>query len=422
MRVETVNVASGLADVTAGQASAGGATTSLRRVKADAIALKFGSSVLRRVEDLPGVVTEIYRHARVGKGVVAVVSAFAGETDRLVAEAERFGAATSSRHAPRLIALGEDRAAALLAMACEQAGLDARIMGARHLQLMAAGPVTDAHPESIDAKALNAAVDAHDVVIVPGFVALSHEHEPVLLGRGGSDLTAVVVADALGLDEVTLAKDVDGVYDRDPNSVRDAKRYEFLTWEDARRVAGKLLQPKAIGFAAARGISIRVAQLGSSKSSLVGLNSAPPQAARSTKRIRVGLAGLGVVGEGLALRLLAEPQRYELVSVLVSDPRKERHRQINPGVITTSEKTFLDAGADVIVDALSCAKAGARLIESASARGLALVSANKQAIVSALTEISTAPIDCAYAAAVGGGAPMIETTRRARAELHSLKS
>ncbi len=217
----------------------------------DCVVLKFGSSVLRNTDDLHVVVGEIYRYARRGVKVVAVVSAFAGVTDRLIGEAENAGAGPGSRHAPRLIALGEEKAAALLAISCENAGLDARIAGARQIDLRAGGPVDDAHPQSADVEALAHEIARHDVVIVPGFVALGDTGEPVLLGRGGTDLTAVFLAKALGLEEVTLVKDVVGVFDRDPASAgSDARLFNELSWKEAEEVAGKLLQPKAIRFAA----------------------------------------------------------------------------------------------------------------------------------------------------------------------------
>jgi homoserine dehydrogenase len=244
------------------------------------VVLKYGSSVLRTRDDLPDVVRDICRRAREGVKIVAVVSAFAGETDALIAEARAAGAGASSRHAPRLVALGEERSAVLLAIACEMAGLNARILCARGVSLEAGGPVDDALPRSIDLNALRDAIAKRDVVIVPGFVALGEEGETVLLGRGGSDLTAVFIASALGLHVATLVKDVDGVYDRDPTYANGAaRRYRRMTWAEARAIAGKLLQPKAIDFAASRGVAIRVLRLNGDEGTLVG--DAPPADQRS---------------------------------------------------------------------------------------------------------------------------------------------
>lgn len=396
-----------------------------------ATVLKFGSSVLTGLEALPGVVSEIYRYARHGGPLAVVVSAFAGETDRLIDEAAQFGAGSGgrafSRHAPRLIALGEERAAALLAMACDQAGLRARVLGARQLNLRAGGAPDDAYPDSIDADVLKRACADYDVVITPGFIALSEAGEPILLGRGGSDLTAVVIAGALGAPAATLIKDVDGVYTDDPNRHADARRYDCLDWEKAREVAGDLLQPKAIDFAEARQIPIRVSCLGSAGASLVGATSQsgaplPPAfgaAPRGHRPLAIGLAGLGVVGEGAALRLVDVPQRYRIASILIGNATKARHRQLDPTLLTTTPDKFLAEASDVVIDVLSDGAAGAALVEAALAQGVSVVTANKQAVAGRLAAFTALAQQTGaqfhYSAAVGGGAPMVETIRRARA-------
>ncbi|MEM9495898.1 MAG: homoserine dehydrogenase [Pseudomonadota bacterium] len=383
--------------------------------RATRVVLKFGSSVLTGTDDLKDVVTEIYRHVRHGRKVVAVASAFAGETDALIGEAEALGARASSPHAPRLIALGEERSAALLAIACEASGLDARIAGAREIGLVAGGPVTDAHPESIDAGALNEALDAHEVVITPGFIAIGSSGEQVLLGRGGSDLTAVVIAKALGLDAAALIKDVDGVYDRDP-AAGGANRYATLSYDRARLVAGQLLQPKAIDAAAASSVAIDVAALGAVSGTRVGAVADAPALTKVTAPTKVAVAGLGVIGEGAALRVL-DNDAFSLTGALVRDASKPRNDAIERGLIGDDAGTLLDAGPAIIIDALSDGGAGRTLIESALSRGISVVSANKQAVAGVLAPLHRLANEnhahLAYASSVGGGAPMVETLRDA---------
>lgn len=384
--------------------------------------LKFGSSVLRTREDLPSVISEIYRHAREGRKVVAVVSAFAGETDLLINEATEAGAGPLSRHAPRLISLGEERSAALLAIACEAAGLDARILGSRALSLRAGGPVNDAHPDSVDADTLRDELARRDVVIVPGFVALSAEGEPVLLGRGGSDLTAVFLASALGLRETTLMKDVDGVYDRDPAKAHgEALRYRRLDWQGAREVAGKLLQPKAIEFAASHNVAIRVLRLNGNDGTLVSSRGEAPSRAFAPRKLRVAVAGLGLVGGGVAHRLTRDHPDYVFCAALVREPFKERETLLVDQV-TNDVTAFLATKPDIVVDALPDAVAGRALIKAALERGVSVVTANKQAIAGSLSGLTKLAqqngATLSYSPSVGGGAPFIETTRRARALGH----
>lgn len=385
----------------------------------DVIVLKFGSSVLRHTNDLAVAAAEIYRHARHGRKVVAVVSAFEGQTDALYAEAARLGADKSSRHAPRLIALGEERSAALLAIACEGVGLDARIAGARQIALHAGGPVDDAHPESADVDALRHEIERHEVVIVPGFVALGETGEPVLLGRGGTDLTAVFLAHILGLEGATLVKDVDGVYDRDPaQAAGDARRYDRLSWDEARGVAGKLVQPKAIDFAAERKTAIHVARANAAHGTTVGFHSDEPRAPKPGETLKVAVAGLGVIGEGAALRAAADENDYDLCAALVRDASKPRAGALSSVRIHTGIDALLAERPGAIIDALPGGPAGAELIRAALSQGVSVVSANKQAVAGALGELhdlaAANGAHLAYAASVGGGAPMVETVRRAR--------
>lgn len=389
------------------------------RADATVAVLKFGSSVLRTRDDLPSIVSEIYRHIREGRKVVAVVSALAGETDALIAEAAQAGADALSRHAPRLISIGEERSAALLAITCEAAGLDARILGARALSLKAGGPVNDAHPVSVNAKILREELPRRDVVIVPGFVALGEAGEPVLLGRGGSDLTAVYLASALGLRETTLMKDVDGVYDRDPaKSNGEALRYRRLDWQGARDVAGKLLQPKAIDFAASHNVAIRVLRLNGDEGTLVSPKGEAPSRTKATENFRVAIAGLGLIGEGVALRLGRDNPDYEFCAALVREPFRER-AALNVDQVTNDLTAFLATKPHVVIDALPDGRVGRALIKASLERGVSVVTANKQAIAGALRGLSAladqSGATLSYSASVGGGAPFIETVRRASA-------
>ena len=387
------------------------------------IVLKFGSSVLRAREDLFDAVSEIYRHARRGVGVVAVVSAFDGETDRLLAEAETFGAGAHSAHGARFAGLGEERAAALLALACNQTGLDASVLSPAELGLRAAGDALDAEPTGVDAQAVRDAALRHDVVIAPGFVATDADGAPVLLGRGGTDLTAVALAEALGLGEATLLKDVPGLFDRDPAVAAEQGEtplfFDRAAWSEAARASAGLLQPKALDYAERRAVTLQVAAVGAGAGTAIGPEGVAPRALSDHRPLRVAVAGLGVVGEGAVNRLLRAPQRFEIVSILISNPDKPRGRQINPALLTTSQETFLASAPDVVLDALSSGAAGREVIEAALARGIGVATANKQAIaggMAALTALAEKNgADFAFSPSVGGGAPMVETMIRAEA-------
>ena len=135
--------------------------------------------------------------------------------------------------------------------------------------------------------------------------------------------------------------------------------------------------------------------------------------------IRIGLAGCGVVGGGVLARLEKDP-RYCVVGVLVRDPTRPRDTVLPPGLAVTDPAALLAREPDVVIEALSDASTGLALIRAALARGIDVVTANKQAVSSdpaglkALAGTSGARL--AWSASVGGGAPLIETVRQARSQ------
>lgn len=378
--------------------------------------LKFGSSVLRTVDDLPRVAGEIYRQRRAGFRLVVVVSALAGETDALFAQATAVAGGTACAGVAELVSLGEERTAALLAIACDRIGLTAAICRPEALGLATEGDHLTAHPVGLDDAALRAKLDTSGLVIVPGFVGTCAEGRRVLLGRGGSDLSAVFLADALGAARVRLYKDVNGVYDRDPAVLKEPKRYAEISWSDAAKVAGKLIQPQAIDHAAHRGLPIEVAEIGGADPTHVGpcTGAAAPVPAR--RPLRIALAGYGVVGQALTRRLAREPG-FEIVAILVRDIGRTRTVK-PPCPLTDQPDIFARVPADILVDALSCDATGEELSRWLLAAGAHVVSASKRVvarsrdILAALAEANGGSLR--YSAAVGGAAPVLETVAEAR--------
>ena len=136
-----------------------------------------------------------------------------------------------------------------------------------------------------------------------------------------------------------------------------------------------------------------------------------------TAVMRVGVAGLGLIGEGAALRLLDDPA-YELCGALVSDASRDRHERFANILVTDDLDAFFDTKPDVVIDALPVAGAGRAVIEQALSRGIGVVSANKQAVAGVLHEFSAiadrSGVALNYSASVGGGAAMVETVHEAR--------
>jgi homoserine dehydrogenase len=178
--------------------------------------LKFGGSVLRDESDLKLAVHEIYRNWRQGSQVVAVVSAFNGKTDELLAKTSPFGDDAHAESVASLLLTGETETASLLCLELGRSGIPARFLTALQLQLLTKGERLDAEPVSINAERLRHELIS-SVVVVSGFGGVDQSGSPTLLGRGGSDLTALFLAERLDA-RCVLVKDTDGLFEFDPNA------------------------------------------------------------------------------------------------------------------------------------------------------------------------------------------------------------
>lgn len=379
--------------------------------------LKFGSSILRGPEDLPRVAGEIYRQRRAGRRIVAVVSALAGETDALLRTAAKVTGLQSCRGVPDLVSLGEERTAALLRLACDRIGLRAELCRPEELGLRTEGDGLNAQPVRLEPERLLAKLQATGVVIVPGFVGLDPRGERSLLGRGGSDFSAIFIGGELGADTVRLYKDVQGVFERDPAQDGEARRYVEVSWGHALSVARPLIQPQALEYAAGRRLPIEIGALGRVDVTRVAAITGAPRAIEARRPLRVSFAGYGVVGQALAERLQREPD-FEIAAILVRDA--QRPRAVAPPVpLATCRDAFLGVPTDIIVDALSCDETGTLLCNAALPQGVSIVSASKRVISAEQRRLAEAALagraQLLYSAAVGGSTTVLETVDRARA-------
>jgi homoserine dehydrogenase len=376
------------------------------------IVLKFGGSVLASEASLPLAVHEIDRWRRSGRGVVAVVSALAGETDALLARA---AADDADPHATAaLAALGEARAAALLVLSLQRAGLPARSLSPAALGLRAEGEALDALPVELDTGPLRRALAAGEVAVVPGFTGVAPDGRTVLLGRGGSDTTAVFLAARLRA-RCRLIKDVDGLYAADPAGAEPPPpRYASATFADALATDGSIVQRRALDLAQLHGLTVELARVNGARPTRIGATVTRCAAPDRPRRLRVALLGLGAVGGGVAAHLLALPELFELTAVCVRDPR--RPRALPPGVPVTDDPLEAAHGADVLVEALGGCEPARTAIAAALRRGTSVVTANKAVLAAhgaeleALARANGAALR--WSAAAGGAMPLLATLRR----------
>lgn len=379
--------------------------------------LKFGSSVLPDEAALPTAVHEIYKHIREGWKVIAVVSALGDTTDRLLARAQGFVPSPDAGALAAWVATGEAQAAALLGLAVDRAGVPVTVLDSGAIGLRTDGPTLDASAVGLDGFAIQRALGAAPVLVVPGFVGRDAAGRATLLGRGGSDLTALFLAAQVGAERCILLKDVDGLYDRDPAADSAARRYRAVSYEDVLALSEGIVQHKAVRFARARGVEFSVAAIGKDEGTLVGAGPSVFYGPASRGRaLRVGLLGLGTVGRGVYDQIAARPDLFEVTGIAVREIEKHAASGVARELLTSDAAAVIAGGCDVVVEALGGVDPAAGLIAEALRRGIDVVTANKAAVAAegerleAIAAASGARL--LYSAAVGGGVPVVEAARR----------
>lgn len=254
--------------------------------------LKFGGSVLKDHADVVRAREEIGTWRARGYRVVAVVSALEGTTDALVAQADRFATRTKGPDASAkavLLATGELTSASLFGLELHRAGVRASVCTPWSIELKAEGHPLDAFPQSLDAKRLGTMLAASEVVVLPGFIGVDENARLVLLGRGGSDLSAIFVSICLNADRCRLIKDVDGLYECDPSHpdvrvgrMAPPRRFTRAHWNDALRLDGGIVQHKAVRFALEHRRVFEVGACGREDASIVGEDQAEYETASTT--------------------------------------------------------------------------------------------------------------------------------------------
>lgn len=225
------------------------------------IVQKYGGTSVGTPERIAAVADKVAGFRAAGHDMVVVLSAMSGETNRLVALAQQMQDVPSPREMDVLLSTGEQVTIALLCMALQQRGYDARSYTGGQVRILTDSAHTKARIEAIDDQRMRADLDAGRVVVVAGFQGVDEQGNITTLGRGGSDTTAVALAAALKADECQIYTDVDGVYTTDPRVVDGARRLERITFEEMLEMASqgsKVLQIRAVEFAGKYKVPLRV--------------------------------------------------------------------------------------------------------------------------------------------------------------------
>ncbi|WP_419956659.1 aspartate kinase [Novosphingobium rhizovicinum] len=225
------------------------------------IVMKFGGTSMAGTERIRRVAGIVKRQQEAGHEVAVVVSAMAGETDRLVNFCREANALYDPAEYDVVVASGEQVTSGLLALTLQAMGCKARSWLGWQVPIRTDDAHAKARIEDIDSEALIASMAQGDIAVIPGFQGVSPEGRVTTLGRGGSDTSAVAVAAAVNADRCDIYTDVDGVYTTDPRIVAKARKLPLVTYEEMLELASvgsKVLQTRSVSLAMKEGVRVQV--------------------------------------------------------------------------------------------------------------------------------------------------------------------
>jgi aspartate kinase len=213
---------------------------------------KYGGTSVGTLKRIEHVADRIVKIRKTGIDIAVVVSAMAGETDKLLKMARSLSKNPSRREVDMLLSSGERISAALLVLALQSRGIPALSMTGRQIGLQTDSTHTRARIINIDARRACKMLNENNVIVVAGFQGINEEGDVTTLGRGGSDTSAVALAVALGARRCEIYTDVDGVYTTDPRIMPKAKRLDVVSYDEMLEMASlgaKVLQIRCVEFA-----------------------------------------------------------------------------------------------------------------------------------------------------------------------------
>lgn len=225
------------------------------------IVMKFGGTSMAGTERIRRVARIVQRQQAAGHEVAVVVSAMAGETDRLVNFCREANPLYDPAEYDVVVASGEQVTSGLLAMHLQALGCKARSWLGWQLPIHTDDAHSKARIEGIDSEAVLASMASGEIAVIPGFQGLSDKGRITTLGRGGSDTSAVAVAAAIKADRCDIYTDVDGVYTTDPRIVAKARKLKNVTYEEMLELASvgsKVLQTRSVSLAMKEGVRVQV--------------------------------------------------------------------------------------------------------------------------------------------------------------------
>ena len=213
---------------------------------------KYGGTSVGTVERIKNVAKKVMAAKQRGNEVVVVVSAMAGETNRLLALAQQISELPDERERDVLLASGEQVSSSLLSLAIKDLGQPARSFLGHQVRIETDKAYGKARIKSIDSTRIKRALKAGEIVVVAGFQGVDEEDNITTLGRGGSDTSAVAMAAALQANVCEIYTDVEGVFTTDPGICPKARKLDRISYEEMIEMAStgaKVLQIRSVELA-----------------------------------------------------------------------------------------------------------------------------------------------------------------------------
>ncbi|MBR8741122.1 aspartate kinase [Nocardiopsis sp. MG754419] len=226
------------------------------------IVQKYGGSSVADAEAIKRVAQRIVAQKKAGHDVVVVVSAMGDTTDELLDLAEQVSPMPPARELDMLVTAGERMSMALVAMAIENLGYEARSFTGSQAGVITTSLHGNAKIIDVTPGRIQEAISEGSICIVAGFQGVSQDTKDITsLGRGGSDTTAVALAGALNADACEIYSDVDGVFTADPRVVPNARRIPQVSYEEMLEMAAsgtKILHLRCVEYARQYNIPLHV--------------------------------------------------------------------------------------------------------------------------------------------------------------------
>ena len=225
------------------------------------IVMKFGGTSVAGTERIRRVANIVRAQAAGGNQVAVVVSAMAGETDRLVNFCREANPLYDPAEYDVVVSSGEQVTSGLLALTLQAMGCKARSWLGWQLPVGTFSAHANARVGEIAAERLIESMEGGEIAVIPGFQGVSDEGRITTMGRGGSDTSAVAIAAAVNADRCDIYTDVDGVYTTDPRIVARARKQKYVTYEEMLELASvgaKVLQTRSVSLAMKRNVRVQV--------------------------------------------------------------------------------------------------------------------------------------------------------------------